>query len=434
MKLKLTYRKGLNHKIFLLLMFSTFIGYIGYYIYSKNMNFNVYFLYSNYFLSRFEYIDITSKIFRFAKDGLVILLIASLIVKMKKTQQKLFLLVGIFTVWGVALGVFNGLDITTMVSGVRSYIYFFAIVLFFSGVKDGFLKIESFERVVFLGLIINLVVQVEQAYRGTAGDLSLAGIGGYRFPGLFGGTNGLASFAIGGSLFYFVLDVFSKRVKPIKVVMVFICCVIMTVFTGTRSALINILLIIGAWLVFKIKIKKQQRFWFAVIVAVVALPIIITIATNMAGRGDILQVQLESGRLLILKNLLSNPSLFALLFGYGIGAGSNTDVIINLGDATDHTNILDGTFNVIIYQYGLIGLILVIALLILVFIKLNNCKNLIIKYVVFITIFLQAFTGNIFETHAFLLVLGVVVALLITSKFELSELDGVDTNNALLQN
>lgn len=432
MKLKFTYRKGLECKMFLLLMISTFIGYIGYYIYSKNMNFNVYFLYSTFFLTHFEQIDTMSLVFRYLKDILVVITFLILFFKIKQSQQKLFFVITFFTFWGIAVGVLNGLEIATIISGIRCYIYFFVVILFFSGVKDGFLKIASFERVIFLGLIINLIVQVEQTYRGTAGDLSLAGIGGYRFPGLFGGTNGLASFVIGVSLFYFVLDVFCKRVKPIKVVLIFICCVIMTIFTGTRSALINILLIIGAWLVFKIRIKKEQRFWFTVIVAVVALPMIITVATNMAGRGDILQVQLESGRLLILKNLISNPSLFALLFGYGIGAGSNTDVIINLGDATAHTNILDGTFNVLIYQYGLLGLILAIAVLFFIFIKLNNCKNAIIKCVVFITIFLQAFTGNIFETYAFLLVLGVVVALLTTNKFELSELDGVNTNNVSL--
>ena len=167
----------------------------------------------------------------------------------------------------------------------------------------------------------------------------------------------------------------------------------------------------------------------AVVAAVIAVPLVIMFATNMAGRGNILQVQLESGRLLILKNLLLNPSLINLLFGYGIGAGSNTDAILNQTQENAYNNILDGTFNVIIYQYGLIGLILSIILIFMIFKKLSSCNNKVLQYVFVGTVLLQAFTNNIFETQSLLILLGVVFGLLATNKFELSENQKMELSN-----
>ena len=421
MKLTISYRKGLSAKLFFLLMISTFIGYVGYYLYSKEAGINIYFIYSNYFLSVFDEIDTLSLILRYLKDIVVVLLLFVLIFKMRKSQQPLFMVIGLFVAWGLVVAFINGQEITTIISGIRSYIYFFAVVLFFSGIDDYSLRIKTFRVIIFAGLIINLIVEIDQAMRGTNGVIALAGTGGYRFPGLFGSAGALASYAIGVALFYVVVDVAYEKIGFIKMVIVLVTCVLVANFSGTRSALINILIIIGAWLVFNVGIKKEQRFWFAVVAAVIAVPLVIMFATNMAGRGNILQVQLESGRLLILKNLLLNPSLINLLLGYGIGAGSNTDAILNQTQENAYENILDGTFNVIIYQYGLVGLILSFVLIFIIFRKLSVCNNKIFQFVFIGTILLQALTNNIFETQSLLILLGVVFGLLATNKFELSE-------------
>ena len=381
------------------------------------MNFNVYFLYSNYFDIEYANIDVFSKVIRNSKDILVVILIAVLLCKLKKKQKKAFFSMSLFVLCGLLIGIVNGLSMLTMISGLRCYAYFYAIVLFFTFIEEKSIDIKIIERILFIGILINLVVQCEQVYRGTYNDLSLAGTGGYRFPALFGGTNSLASFVLGVDLFYLVLDIYCKKTKTLKVISVFVLSVIIVIFTGTRSALINILFVILAWVVLKINIKEELKIKIAAISAIVALPVIIILATKMADRGDILAVQLGSGRLFILKNLLSNPSILGLFFGYGIGAGSNTDVILNQNNFTEHTAILDGTFNTVIYQYGLIGLVLCIGLLIYICNKLTVSRNFILNCVFLGTVLLQAFTANIFEAQAFLILLGIVFAILTTNKF-----------------
>lgn len=417
MSLRFASRRNIEQKLFFLLMISTFIGYIGYYFYSRHLGMSIYFIYSNYFDTVFSNVGFTFDLFRCLKDILVVILLFCLCLKMKRIQKKLFLAIGLFTLGGLGLGILNALEISTLIAGIRCYIYFFAIVLFFTYSQERSINLKTIEWILLSGLIINALVQFEQTYRGTNGDLLLAGTGGYRFPALFGGTNSLASFVLGVDLFYLVLDIYCKKTKTLKVISVFVLSVIIVVFTGTRSALINILFVVLAWIVLKINIKEELKIKIAAISAIVALPIVIIMATKMADRGDILTAQLESGRLLILKNLLSNPSILALIFGYGIGAGSNTDVILNQNNYTEHTVILDGTFNTVIYQYGLIGLVLCIGLLIYICNKLTVSRNFILNCVFLGTVVLQAFTTNIFEAQAFLILLGIVFAILTTNKF-----------------
>lgn len=417
MSLKFASRKNIEQKLFFLLMISTFIGYIGYYFYSMHLGANIYFIYSNYFDTTFSNIGFIPILFRYLKDILVVILSFFLCLKMRKTQKNIFLAIGLFTFGGLVLGILNALEISTLISGIRCYVYFFVIVLFFTYSQERSINLKTIEWILLGGLIINALVQFEQMYRGTNGDISLAGTWNYRFPALFGGTNSLASFVLGVDLFYLVLDIYCKKTKTLKVISVFVLSIIIVIFTGTRSALINILFVILAWIVLKINIKEELKIKIAAISAIVALPVIIILATKMAARGDILEVQLESGRLFILKELLSNPSILGLIFGYGIGAGSNADVALNQNDYTEHTAILDGTFNTVIYQYGLIGLVLCIGLLIYICNKLTVSRNFILNCVFLGTVVLQAFTTNIFEAQAFLILLGIVFAILTTNKF-----------------
>ncbi len=424
MKLKIIYSKGIDKKLFYLLLISTIVSYLGYYFYSKQIPLNVYFSYGKY-NEFFEEIDLLSKLIRYSRDIFIVLFSCVLMFKFKKHQGKLLLGYAIFILVGMAISFVNGTTLLTIASGIRSYIYIIALSLFFSGLSENAISIKAVERILFLGVVINFSVQMEQAYRSLGvQNYNLIGVDSFRFPGLFGGANGVASYAVGVSLFYLVYDVCLKKSKFVTTIIAFTCCVLISYFSGTRSAMINIILIVGAWLIFKIRIKKTQRFLFAMIVAIIAVPIIVIFVTNIADRGDIFLYQLQNGRLRILINLLTTPSLFVLLFGNGLGAGSNTEAVINYESnqniEVSDLVILDGTFNVIIYQFGLIGVFVTIVLFMLLVKRMNSLDS-IVKYVFWGTVLLQAFTANIFEMHAFLVTLVIVFVVVTSSKFDLKD-------------
>jgi hypothetical protein len=167
------------------------------------------------------------------------------------------------------------------------------------------------------------------------------------------------------------------------------------------------------------QIKKEQRLVFIILVACIALPVLLSVATDMADRGSIISYQFKAGRFKILADIFVNNSLSETVFGHGIGAGSNTEsVILNNLDSDVNYNYLDGFFNLMIYQYGLMGLFIALTLVGFVFRKLNDAENTIVKYVFFGTVILQAFTHNVIETHAFLLVVGIVFVMVTCNKFK----------------
>ena len=74
MSLRFASRRNIEQKLFFWLMISTFIGYIGYYFYSRHLGMSIYFIYSNYFDTVFSDIGFTFDLFRYLKDILVVIL------------------------------------------------------------------------------------------------------------------------------------------------------------------------------------------------------------------------------------------------------------------------------------------------------------------------------------------------------------------------
>lgn len=408
-------RKAITKILFDFLLVSTLICYIGYYLYSRDRSINVYMLYSNYDRS-FAGIGLIAKIIRFSKDIIIFLLFTWSIMFVKKRKQlKLLLGSVLFYAFGITVALANGYSGGSIISGIRAYLYFIVLLNLFYVIDDKSLSVKSILRITTIGCLINILVCSEQALRGTSGQLFLAGHGGYRFPGLFGGVNGLSGFATGAALFVFIAD-YKKNLRKKYVAWMYTMCLLMSIMGGTRSGMVNILIIIYVWVIARVQIKNAQKIFITLMISAIAIPLIIIFSSNLAGRGSILQVQLESGRLNILADVLKNANPFQLIFGRGLGVGSNSDMLLNQVNELSGGRILDGTFNVIIFQYGLVGLVAAGNVFYVFIKKMKDTTDLLTKWLFTGTVLLQCLTGNIFETYGFLILIFACYQLLTGNK------------------
>lgn len=403
--MKIKFNKRLVSKfLFDMLLVSTLVSYIGYYLYSKKNNINVYKLYSDY-VYYFKGMGVWVDVVRFLKDILIVVLFIWSTMLIKNKKQIYFVVYSMFFYFfGIFIAIVNGYNAGTIISGIRSYLYPIFLTIFFSVIDDESLSVDSILTIITFGCLANLVIVVEQAVRGTNGNLLLSGQGNYRFPGLFGGVNGLSGFAIAASIFVFIVD-YKIKLNRVYVLFIYTVSLVFSILGGARSGIINILIVFYIWVINATDFKYKQKVLLTALISILAIPAIILFSSNLAGRGNILQVQLESGRLNILANILKNSSLFQLVFGRGIGVGSNSSVTLNQLIGTGEGRILDGTFNVILYQYGLIGIVIFAFIFLLLFKKMNKVNNLLLKLLLIGTILLQCLTGNIFETFAFLVLI-----------------------------
>lgn len=388
-------------RLFYVLLFSTLIGYLGYYIYAYQNRINVFTLYSNYYWGG---VGVVSQIIRFGKDILICVLAVLSVLKMKHGSTAyivgcsvFFLLLGLINL------LFGGGSVLMAVTGVRCYLFFIVLTLVTAELKQSSVSFHTIIKIILLGISINFIVVVEQALRGTYGNILRAGVGGYRFPGLFGGINGLSGFIIAAYLLFIIYD--SK--KPVNRTFMFICfliSLIITNFCGTRSAMINVILLFVIWLVSIIRMSNNSKYLFLGLSMLIMIPVAVSVATNIAGRGSILQVQRESGRIKILLDILTLSSFPQLMIGRGIGIGSNSDMILRKVSDLSGGQILDGTFNVILYQYGLLGMAVMVFIAIYAYRKVKY-NTIFVKCCFFGTLLLQCLTGNILETYGFLIVM-----------------------------
>ena len=389
-----------------LLLIAVCVSYLGYYIYSYTNNINVYALYSS---CDWSSVGFHSNMLRFAKDFIICFLGIVVVLTMKKKRTLFFCLdFGALLSLGTLVVYFTGAN-GNITAGIRCYLYFFVLLIYTSEMENNCKKISLniLRNIILLMQIINFIVLIEQSVRGTFGNLQIIGQGGYRFAGLFGGNNGCASFSLACVVFWVIYDYYWPR-KKISMFLEFIMSVLMCIICGSRSTMINVLLIFVIWLVGKLKCRVRDRIFIIICSIAVLGPAIINFANGVANRGSILQVQMESGRLSILKNIINSSNILQLLFGRGLGIGSNSDTITRIDGinmSVGNGIILDGTFNVVLYQFGLLGFFLMIYILIKGYKMINTKCSLSLLIIYVVTILMQCFTANLFETYGFLVVM-----------------------------
>lgn len=396
---------------FYLLLITSMVSYIGYYFYFLREGINVFAL---YYADQLSYkVGILAKFIRYLKDLLVVFLFAELLAiafthNIKKNVP--VLIISMLIIYGIFVSLFRNRGIWYIISGIRPYFYLLTILIFFS-LSFSELKLRTIYRLCLLSLLVSFIVGLEQTYRGTGHNILLAGKQNYRFTGLFGSSWGWGSFLIAFTILLFIS--YKKLKLQSRTILVLILLIILSsIMTGSRSSMINLLVIIVTWVLNALHVDEHQKQAVILCGILVTIPIAIIVASGIASRGSILRVQLESGRLNILKNIFTNSTSLEIIFGHGIGEGSNSNVmLVDIIGSTKRV-ILDGTFNVLFYQFGIIGIVPIILMVILGIYKMvsKSSKSYCILFIC--TVVLQSLTLNIFESYSFLIIIAVNYALM----------------------
>lgn len=394
--------KNIKVGIIYLLLISTMIGYFGYYLAAKDNGQIVFFLYSKYTIRGLPF---WADALRYAKDVLICLLAVMVIMDRKILRKaNLLLVIGVILLFGAANAIMQGAGAMDLVTGVRTYLYFIVFLLMSQNLQKVRLNAHLIYQLLMAGLILNILVGLEQAIRGTGSNLALVGSGAYRFPCLYGGVNGVGSLAIITALFALCME---KKLELSRLAMsvTFLLSMFMTVIAGTRSAMINVGVLFVIWAVEKIRANSSSKLFLLILALLIAVPVLISYSTSVAERGSILQVQLESGRISILVSIIIGSNIWQLFFGHGLGVGGNANTILRRASNLTGGKILDGTFNLILYQYGLIGVVTILYLLLIMYKKIKKHSSLGLTVAVMGTLMLQCLTGNVTELFTFIIVL-----------------------------
>lgn len=389
--------------MFYCLLLSSTIGYTGYYMYTFSQGIDVYNNFSDISIDGF-YTYLFASSIKFLKDIIFVCLFILCMVDQDSNVKKMNIVFCLFIAYGSIIAFLEGYS-ESILGGIRGYLYFFVLLYFFYKIKSCNISLDTIRKIIYFALITNFVVIMEQAYRGTNGLIFLAGTGGYRFTGLFGGFAPCSAFAVSVCLLFFVYSCYFTFSK-VKSFFIVIATLLIECMCGSRSGMICVILIGYIWMFKLINVKSIYKYFFMLSSLGLVVAVVIKFVESIANRGSILEVQMESGRLKIFYDVINGlfQNIFALVFGHGLGAGSNTSVLMGrAGYAMESAPILDGTFNTILYQFGVLGVIAIVSILLFLWLKLKNVP-FDLKMAFYLIVFIEGITGNIFENYAFLII------------------------------
>ncbi|MFM5023034.1 hypothetical protein ACEUDO_19125 [Aeromonas rivipollensis] len=217
-------------------------------------------------------------------------------------------------------------------------------------------------------LIISLLQTVMVAFQlSFASHFMGLQLGAARLTGFFNNAGVASFFAVSITLFCAVLDGISLKKK----LFIFLICDFLALASGTRALTIAIFIVI----VFHIyemshNRSKEVKFLINVLISILFVSSLIVgyqILMSQVDRGDAITQQFEQGgrvsNLISVFSLISSSELLELLFGRGLGVGSNTAItyLSSLGiDPSQYRfNILiDNSFMTSFFQFGLLGSII----------------------------------------------------------------------------
>lgn len=414
------YTKGkIINFIFYLLLVSSTIGYLGYYFNAVQQNVIIFRDYGNYRIT----VGAFSEVLRYLKDILILVLtLLSLCNPINKKKKRIYLIaLGVFSYGVFVLFLWGNYSNTAVISGARGLVYLFGMILYVLDWKYNKPSLKIIYRITVICLFVQCLVIWLQMNKGISGSiLRLVGRGGYRFPGLFGSFGGVAYFALGASMFVCIYWSYLKKTTFIKYFIIQMFCVLLTICAGSRAAFICVAVFNIITLASNINIKTGQKILFVTGVIIISLPFVIWYIQQFVDRGNIVQVQLESGRLLILYKIIFQNPLQYVLFGKGLGYGTNSYVMMQKENNIYITenNIMDGTINTVLVQFGLIGMFFFgfLCYKVIKQVKKNKQISIYIKMAVFFVSFLFFMTANFLEQYAFLIFFVLVYFILIEDR------------------
>ena len=404
------YEKGyakIEKRLFYLMLIFSCLAYIGYYIYAKRSGINLLISYSRSDQAMMQVTNLFVLFFRFGKDVCAALLLSTEMLSMNRSYRaKIFLEMVLIIAYGTIIAWANSQSINTIVSGYRMVMYFAALIMFFNAKYLSGISLKKFLNVLTALLSINTLVAAIQAYDKLGFHLNLIGQGSYRFMGFFPAAAAFAYFCLGTALFAYCIDsktnLYHKRCIAIYII-AFVGCYL----SGTRSSMINLLIVFFVYIISQARMKKEHKILLSVLLAPPAMLYILQFSTSIAKRGSILGNALGGGRFTIFFSTIFKQPVTNILFGNGIGAGSNSAAVFMEQLGSSGRLFLDGTFTTVFYQFGVLGFLGCLAF-IWISAKLIYRRNGFFSAALFAgTIVLQCLTTNILEAYALLIMLFV---------------------------
>ena len=412
---------------YLVLIFSC-LAYIGYYFYARRNGVPLLISYSRSNQAMMEYNPPFVMFFRFGKDVCVALLLFVEMFTMNRTVRvKIFIAMLFLAIYGTAISLLNDAPLNTIISGYRMILFFSAFAMFFNSKYKLYISLKTFLRLITVLLLINTIIAAIQAFDVLGFDFMRIGQESYRFMGLFPAGAAFAFYSFGVALSAYIIDEHTK-VYHKNCMMIFIISFIGCYLSGTRSSMINLLIVLFIYLVNRSGIKRLQKIFVLMFLAFPVVVYIIQFATNWANRGSIFENALEGGRFSIFMNSIFGQSTVNIVLGNGIGAGSNSATEFNRLVSGDLL-FLDGTFTTLLYQFGVLGLILSLIFIWRITKKVYCRKGLLDTTLFTGTILLQCLTTNVLEAFALLAMLFVCYYALIEGDKIFCELRAENVNS-----
>lgn len=401
--------------LYFMLIFSC-LAYLGYFIYAKQHGIPLLISYSRSSRAMMSSGGLLTLLFRFGKEVCAVLLfIVEMVTMNRTTRAKIIVAIFLISAYGTIVALAENLTLQTMISGYRMMLFFAVLAMFFNGKTIPKFSLKVLMWIISVLLVVNTVVAAWQAFDSLKFNVTKIGQGSYRFMGFLPAAAAFAFFCLGAVLFAYCIEITTNGSYHGFVVFISVVAFIGAYLSGTRSSLINMLIIIFAFIVKRADIKKSQKLIVSLILAIPAAFFIIQFATSVANRGSIMENALGGGRISIFMDNIFGRPMVNIFFGNGIGAGSNSAATFS-SSSSDNLLFLDGTFTVILYQFGLAGFMVCVALIWGMAKKIHQKVGALNMILFMATVVLQCLTTNILEAFALLIMLFLCYYTLIFGK------------------
>ena len=417
--------------IFLDLIMFTIFSYICqsfYIIFTKN---NVFWT-----MTRINNTNFFFKFFPYIKELVLIVLFFSIIgydyyFNKMKNSKKILTIFSIIVLIGLLLLLLsNNFAIGYIIAGLRIFLYLITVMLFCNVITINDEVKAKIDSIIKYSIIIEFLLVLAAII--TSNTIFKFGSGAYRLMGTFGNGANLGYYTVACSLYFIIRKMFIKHNKKSDYVY-FAILLFLSIASGSRVSILSNLFIILCYINYQISnkniISNKKLIIYNMIGLLLLSPIIYIVLINKIGRGGFLVSGSYRINLFFSTfNVTSIDGIIKLIIGNGIGIGTNSARLLE----TKNSIIVDGTYLTIIFQYGLLGFIILLNKIIT---KIKSCDaNIFIIISITISFIIIMFAVNIFEQFAFIVISIYSLYLLFNNKNNNEKVKKNDKKNIIYIN
>ena len=362
---------------------------------------------------------------RYSKDIFILMLFILMIfdaIKKRKISKKVLTIIIVIVFIVTPLSIFSLMisdefNIYMIIAGIRIVIFPITIIMFVLQYLE-YKNIETIYKVLMIILKIIFMVTLFQAFI-IITKLHTFNIVKYRLIGTFAASGLLGLFGVGIIIFIILYKLRINSSINIKLNSILVAFIIYA--SGTRTSMVIYCIILFSY-IYSRNINKRNNYkltsLFIILLFFVGI-IVLNISEVLADRGDAISAQFNNGRVTFILEYLKECNLKEILFGKGIGFGTNTALSMLKETFIDSTTkVMDGTINILITQFGIIITSFVVfsyLYIIRKIIKTNLPSE--VKIAIIAATVLLIVIGNVFEQFSLQLLL-IINYYLILKKFK----------------